>query len=64
MPTQLELDLEEMLDTHPHQLTDIEKTILRPQLKAFLELLNTIGLSLRDLEILTDELPGRHDTLQ
>lgn len=64
MPKQLELDLAEMLDTHPWQLTEAEKAILRPQLHAFLEMLNTLGLSLRDLEILTDELPGRYDTLQ
>jgi hypothetical protein len=64
MPKQLELDLEDMLDTHPRQLTEAERAILRPQLREFLQLLNELNISLKSLEFLSEEPPGRHDSLQ
>lgn len=59
---QLELDLDTWLDTHPRQLTDAERTILRPRLRDFLALLNELNISLKDLEFLTDAPPQSHDT--
>lgn len=59
---QLELDLDAWLDTHPRQLTDAERAILRPKLRDFLELLNELNISLKDVKFLNDAPPQSHDT--